>query len=57
MTKSNACPFASVLCLIPENVYGHPLKMEMDWQLVASNFTVKSSDIFCSVIYATSCVR
>ena len=23
---------------------------EMDWQLVASYFTVKSTDIFCSVI-------
>ena len=24
-------------------------KWEMDWQLVASYFTVKSKDIFCSV--------
>ena len=22
MTKSNTCPFPTVLCLIPENVYG-----------------------------------
>ena len=50
MTKSNTYLFAAVLCLIPENVYGRPLKKrEMDWQLVASYFTVKSTDIFCSV--------
>ena len=24
MTKSNTCLFATVLCLIPENVYGRP---------------------------------
>ena len=51
MTKSNTCLFATVLCLIPENVFGRPLKKnkkkrEMDWQLVASYFTVKSTDIF-----------
>ena len=26
MTKSNTCLFATVLCLIPENVYGRPKK-------------------------------
>ena len=26
MTKSNTYLFATVLCLIPENVYGRPLK-------------------------------
>ena len=26
MTKSNICLFATVLCLIPENVYGRPEK-------------------------------
>ena len=47
MTKSNTCLFATVLCLIPENVYGRPLKkQEMDWHLVASYFTVTSTDIF-----------
>ena len=25
-------------------------KREMDWQLVASYFTVKSKDMFCSVV-------
>ena len=58
MTKSNTCLFATVLCLIPENVYGRPpppppkkkkkkkkKKREMDWQLVASYFTVKSTDM------------
>ena len=25
-------------------------KREMDWQMVASYFTVKSTDIFCSVV-------
>ena len=55
MTKNNTCLFATVLCLILENVYGRPSKKinknknrEMDWQLVASYFTVKSTDIFCS---------
>ena len=52
-TKSNTCLFAKVLCLIPENVYGRPLKKakkrEMDWRLVANYFTIKSTDIFCSV--------
>ena len=28
-------------------------KREMDWQLVASYFTVKSTDIFCSVGFMT----
>ena len=58
MTKSNTCLFATVLCLIPENVYGRSSKKktttkkkrEMDWQLVASYFTVKSADIFCSAV-------
>ena len=27
MTKSNTCLFATVLCLIPENVYGRPKKL------------------------------
>ena len=45
--------FATVLCLIPENVYGAPVKIAgMDWQLVASYFTVKSTDIFYSVVVA-----
>ena len=44
MTKSNACLFATLLCLIPENVYGAcKKKREMDWQLVANYFTVKST--------------
>ena len=40
--------FATVLRgLIPENVYGRLYKKgERDWQLVASYFTVKSTDIF-----------
>ena len=46
MNKSNTCLFATVLCLIRENVYGRPKKREMDWQLVASYFTVKSTDFF-----------
>ena len=42
--------FATVLCLIPENVYRRLKKYrEMDWQLVASYFTVKSTDKFYSV--------
>ena len=42
--------FCYVLCVIPENVYGaRKKKRAMDWQLVASYFTVKSTDIFCSV--------
>ena len=58
MTKSNTCLFATVLYLIRETVYGRQKKkkkkkgggggMEMDWQLVASYLTVKSTDIFCS---------
>ena len=54
MTKSNICLFATVLCLIPENVYGCPLKKnkrEMDWQLVASYFIVKHTDIFAVYMY------
>ena len=46
--------FAIELCLILENVYGRLLKLlEMDWQLVASYFTVKSTDIFLQC----TCVR
>ena len=56
MTKSNTYLFTAVLCLIPENVYGArkkktKKKREMDWQLVASYFTVKSNGIFCSALY------
>ena len=40
MTKSNTCLFATALCLIPEK------GREMDWQLVASYFTVKSTETF-----------
>ena len=29
MTKSNTCHFATVLFLIPENVYGRPLKKKI----------------------------
>ena len=48
--KTKIMSFATVLCLIPENVYGRLQKKnnsgwEMDWQLVASYFTVKSMDI------------
>ena len=46
MTKSNTCLFATVLCLILKMFLK---KREMDWQLVASYFTVTSTDIFCSV--------
>ena len=50
MTKNNTCLFATVLCLIPEKFTGaRKEKREMDWQLVASYFIVKSTDIFCSV--------
>ena len=52
MTKSNTCLFAAILCLIPENVYG---QREMDWQLVANYFTVKSTDIF-AVYMASICL-
>ena len=41
-------PFATILCLIPENVYGRLYKKNGKWtgKLVASYFTVKSTDIF-----------
>ena len=48
--KKTIMYFATHLCLIPENVYGACKKeREMDWKLVASDFTVTSTDIFCSV--------
>ena len=49
MTKSNICLFATVLCL--KMFTGARKKREMDWQLVATYFTVKSTDIFCSVLF------
>ena len=49
MTKSNTCLFATLLCPFPENDYGRPYKKrEMDWQLVASYFTIKPTDIFAA---------
>ena len=36
--------FATVLCLIPENIYGACKLRDTDWQLVARYFTVKSTD-------------
>ena len=51
MTKSNTCLFATVLCLVPENVYGRRKKREMGWQQAATYFTIKSTDIFCSVLF------
>ena len=50
-TKQNKTimSFATVLCLVPEMFTGaYKKKREMDWQLVASYFTVKSTDIFSS---------
>ena len=48
-TKKTIMSFATVLCLIPKKFTGACKKREMDWQLVASYFTVKSTDIFYSV--------
>ena len=53
MTKSNICLFATVLCL--KMFTGARKKREMDWQLVASYFTVKATDIFAVYMYVAIC--
>ena len=54
-TKINTCLLATVLCLIPEMFTGarkkKQKKREMDRKLVASYFTVKPTDIFCTDVH------
>ena len=51
MTKSNTCLFTTVLCLIPENVYGSPETNKQTGNGLAAGcqLIVKSTDIFCSL--------
>ena len=48
MTKKQYMSFTTLLCPFPEKCLRAPVRMEMDRQLVASYFTVKSTDIFCT---------
>ena len=53
MTKSNihVCLFATVPCLVPEKMFTDARKNNGKWtgSWFASYFSVKSTDVFCSV--------
>ena len=52
MTKSNICLFATVLCLIPENVYGRSKKITGKGLAAGSQLLYrKLTDIFCSALF------